>query len=114
MKLADTVIEKDWDRDKGFVCGCLHQLNKPFFSCFLQRSKKHRFRAWMISGIKEKLLLSNFVSKYSRTISIQLLNSFVLRTAFKLESEINRIALVSPYFIVRVIGSENLRYFLDQ
>ena len=31
MKLADTVIEKDWDRDKGFVCGCLHQLNKPFF-----------------------------------------------------------------------------------
>lgn len=33
MKLADTVIEKDWDRDKGFVCGCLHQLNKPFFSC---------------------------------------------------------------------------------
>ena len=31
MKLADTVIEKDWDRDKGFVCGSLHQLNKPFF-----------------------------------------------------------------------------------
>ena len=56
MKLADTVIEKDWDRDKGFVCGCLHQLNKPFFSCFLQRSKKHRFRAWMISGIKEKAI----------------------------------------------------------
>lgn len=68
MKLADTVIEKDWDRDKGFVCGCLHQLNKPFFSCFLQRSfstvkssfffhdGNHRFRAWMIGGIKEKAI----------------------------------------------------------
>lgn len=63
---------------------------------------------------RKSYCFSNFVSKYSRTISIQLLNSFVLRTAFKLESEIIRIALVSPYFIVRVIGPENLRYFLDQ
>ena len=39
MKLADTVIEKDWDRDKGFVCGCLHQLTNHSFHAFCRDRK---------------------------------------------------------------------------